>query len=229
MKKIPYGISDYRTIVEENYLYIDKTKYVSLLENLWEPFVFFLRPRRFGKSLFVSVLEYYYDLNYKNIFDKLFGHTYVGRNLSNKKNYYHVLKFNFSGINTTTKENLLSGFTTNILNGLKSFDKKYNLNLQYKKDGLPSEIFSTFLVDAKLKLNGFIYVLIDEYDHFANELLSFQTDVFEETISKTGFVRKWYETLKAGTDNGLIQKIFATGVSPVTLDSLTSGFNIGKK
>ncbi|MDO8685221.1 MAG: AAA family ATPase, partial [Clostridiales bacterium] len=134
------------------------------------------------------------------------------------------------------KERLLSGFTTNVLNGLKSFEYKYGLNLQYnlqnnlqyKENVMPSEIFSMFLVEVASKINGNIYIMIDEYDHFANELLSFQTDVFEETISKTGFVRKWYEVLKAGTDKSFIQRIFITGVSPVTMDSLTSGFNIGK-
>ena len=107
--------------------------------------------------------------------------------------------------------------------------KNIILDINYNKEGMPSDIFNTFLTNVSKKINGSIYVLIDEYDHFANELLSFQTDVFEETISKTGFVRKWYEVLKSGTDNGLIQRIFATGVSPVTLDSLTSGFNIGQE
>jgi hypothetical protein len=228
LKKVPYGISDYRTIVDNNYLFVDKTRYIELLEGLGEPFIFFLRPRRFGKSLFVSILEYYYDIYTKNDFDRLFGHTYIGKNPTTRRNGYHVLKFNFSGVNTSSKERLLEGFATNVLNGLRTFENKYNLNMQYQITGMPSEIFSTFLVNVTQKIKGSLYVLIDEYDHFANELLSFQSDVFEETISKTGFVRKWYEVLKSGTDNGFIQRIFATGVSPVTLDSLTSGFNIGK-
>jgi len=138
------------------------------------------------------------------------------------------LKFNFSGINTSTKERLLSGFTVNVLKGLHVFEKKYGLKLKYKREGMPSEIFNSFLGDVSDKINSRIYVMIDEYDHFANELLSYQADVFEETVSRTGFVRKWYEALKIGTDNGLVQRIYGTGVSPVTLDSLTSGFNISK-
>lgn len=227
-KKIPYGISDYRTIVEEGYLYVDKTKYIEVLEESGEPFVFLLRPRRFGKSLFTSVLEYYYDVNFKEKFDLLFGETYIGKNPTNKRNSYYILRLNFSVINTSTKERLLSGFTVNLLKGLHQFENKYGLELRYEKEGMPSEIFNSFLGDVSGKIDGRIFIIIDEYDHFANELLSCQVDVFEETVSRTGFVRKWYEVLKIGTENGLVQRIYGTGVSPVTLDSLTSGFNISK-
>ena len=226
MKKIPYGISDYRTLVEEKYYYIDKTKYIEILEEAGEPYIFFLRPRRFGKSLFTSTLEYYYDVKYKEEFDKLFKNTYIGTNPTERRNMYYILKFNFSGINTSTKERMLEGFTKKTIKALEFFNDKYEINLEYKKEGMPSEIFESFLGKVEKKIDRKIYVLIDEYDHFANELLSFQVDTFEETISKTGFVRKWYEVLKIGTDNGLVQRIYGTGVSPVTLDGLTSGFNI---
>ncbi len=228
LKKIPYGISDYKTIIEENYLYVDKTRYIELLESLGEPYIFFLRPRRFGKSLFLSMLDYYYDMNRKGVFDSLFGQTYIGKNPTDKSNHYYILKFDFSGINTSLKEKLLEGFTTKIISGLKKFEERYNVIIEYKKEGMPSDIFEEFLTNVTRKVKGKLYVLIDEYDHFANELLSFQVDVFEDTISRTGFVRKWYEILKTGTGSGLVQRIFATGVSPVTLDGLTSGFNIAK-
>ncbi|HBY20403.1 MAG: hypothetical protein A2Y24_06615 [Clostridiales bacterium GWE2_32_10] len=228
MKKIPYGISDYKTIVEENYIYVDKTRYIEILEESGEPYVVFLRPRRFGKSLFTSVLEYYYDVRYKDEFDELFKDTYISKKSTNKKNSYYVLKFNFSGINTNTKESLLTGFTKNVIDGIKNFEIKYQIKTNYNVSGMPSEIFKEFLTEAKQKINGQIYVIIDEYDHFANELLSYQVDTFEETISRTGFVRKWYEVLKIGTENGLVQRIYMTGVSPITLDSMTSGFNIAK-
>src|SRR3989339_781324 len=228
LKKIPYGISDYKTLIEQKYIFVDKTKYLELLEELGEPFIFFLRPRRFGKSLFISILEYYYDINSENLFENLFGNTYIGKNPTKKRNSYYVLRFNFSGINTSSKEALLNGFTQEIISGIANFEEKYKILIEYNKNSMPSDIFKQFLRNVTKSITGSIYVLIDEYDHFANELLSFQTDMFEDTISKTGFVRKWYEVLKSGTDNGLIQKIFATGVSPVTLDSLTSGFNIAK-
>ncbi len=228
LKKIPYGISDYNTIVEEDYLYVDKTRYIEILESLGEPYIFLLRPRRFGKSLFISILDYYYNVNYKDEFEKLFGNTYIGKNQTAKKNQYHILKFDFSGINTSSKELLIEGFTEKVLIGIEDFEKKYNLKLEYKKEGMPSVIFGRFLNQVKEKINSPIYVLIDEYDHFANELLGFQVDLFEETVSRNGFVRKWYEILKTGTGSGLVQRIFATGVTPVTLDGLTSGFNISK-
>jgi hypothetical protein len=228
IKKIPYGISDYKTIVEDGYLYVDKTRYIELLESLGEPYIFFLRPRRFGKSLFLSVLDVYYDINSKDHFQKFFGNTYIGKNQTAKKNSYHILKFDFSGINTSSREKLLDGFKNNILNGIKEFNYRYGSKFEYNTVGMPSEIFSSFLIEIKHRIKGDLYVLIDEYDHFANELLSFQLEVFEETISSTGFVRKWYEALKTGTGSGLVKRIFATGVSPVTLDGLTSGFNIAK-
>ncbi len=228
VKRIPYGISDYKTIIEKNYLYVDKTRYIELLESLGEPYIFFLRPRRFGKSLFVSTLDYYYDVNSVGDFEKLFSKTYIGGNPTREKNKYYILKFDFSGINTSTRENLLEGFTERILTGLGNFKNRYKVDIEYDKEGMPSVIFERFLTNVNNKIDGSIYVMIDEYDHFANELLSFQVDVFEETISRTGFVRKWYEILKSGTASGLVQRIFATGVSPVTLDGLTSGFNISK-
>ncbi len=93
LKKVPYGIRDYKTIIDEGYFYIDKTKYIELFESVGAPYIFILRPRRFGKSLFISILEYYYDISSKSFFDKLFGHTFIGKNETSKKNSYYILKF----------------------------------------------------------------------------------------------------------------------------------------
>ncbi|MBM7557231.1 ATP-binding protein [Halanaerobacter jeridensis] len=226
MAKIPYGVSNFKKLRKDNYIYMDKTKYIEKIESYGEPYIFFLRPRRFGKSLFVSTLEHYYDCNNQDDFNELFGDLYIGNNPTDLSNSYYVLSFDFSGINTVTKSDLLEGFTQNVREGLDEFIDKYNLDLKYREAKMPSIIFSSFLKKVKFEIDKKIYVLIDEYDHFANELLSFQVDTFEETISKTGFVRKWYEVLKQGTADGIVDRIFATGVSPITLDSLTSGFNI---
>ena len=94
MKKLPYGISDYQRIIEDNYYYVDKTNYIELLENLAEPYIMFLRPRKFGKTLFASVLENYYDINKKDNFKKLFNNTYIGENPTQLKNIYYILIFN---------------------------------------------------------------------------------------------------------------------------------------
>ncbi len=226
MKKIPYGISDFRQLRKHNCLYVDKTRYIELLESCDAPYIFFLRPRRFGKSLWISLLHYYYDKVRTDEFEQIFEGTYIATNPTSFKNQYYVLRFDFSGINTSTQDRLLNDFTKKVIESLEKFEATYNLHLHFNKTGMPSSIFDSFLSKAQTTLDGSIYVLIDEYDHFANELLSFQVEVFEEVVSKAGFVRKWYEVLKIGTGMGLVTRIFATGVSPITLDSLTSGFNI---
>jgi hypothetical protein len=226
MKRIPYGQSNYKNLVEDNYIYIDKTPYLEKLEAYDSTYIFFLRPRRFGKSLFTSVLANYYDINEKDNFEKLFGHTYIGENPTPKRNSYYILKFNFTGLNSDTKEELEKTFISTIKESFDDFISDYNLDINYIQDGTAASIFENFLSKVRRKTKGDLYVIIDEYDHFANELLSFQTELFSNIISKTGFVRKWYEVLKKGTEAN-VKRIFATGVSPITLDSLTSGFNIG--
>ena len=102
MKKLPYGISNYEELVTENYYYVDKTKYIEQLENLEDKTIMFLRPRKFGKTLFTSVLENYYDINKKAKFEKLFRDTYIGKHPTQNKNKYYILRFNFAGIDTST-------------------------------------------------------------------------------------------------------------------------------
>ena len=227
MKKLPYGISDYQRLIENKYYYVDKTKHIEKLENLSEPYIIFLRPRKFGKTLFTSTLENYYDIKKADKFEELFKNTYIGENPTKQKNKYHILKFNFSGIDTTNEETTIKGFKENTTISIDSFVKKYNLNFwvntELTAEGLLNSLIEAFNVQRK---NEKIYVIIDEYDHFANELLGFNTNQFKNLVSKNGKVRKWYEILKKGTES-VIDRIFITGVAPITLDSLTSGFNIG--
>ena len=227
MKKLPYGISDYQRLIENEYYYVDKTKHIEKLENLSEPYIIFLRPRKFGKTLFTSTLENYYDIKKADKFEELFKNTYIGENPTKQKNKYHILKFNFSGIDTTNEETTIKGFKENTTISIDSFVKKYNLNFwvntELTAEGLLNSLIEAFNVQRK---NEKIYVIIDEYDHFANELLGFNTNQFKNLVSKNGKVRKWYEILKKGTES-VIDRIFITGVAPITLDSLTSGFNIG--
>lgn len=216
---IPYGVSHYFELIDGNYLYIDKTKFIEVLDAYSSPYKFFLRPRRFGKSLFTTMLAAYYDMNEKDNFEKLFGNTYIGQNQTQERNSYYVLNFNFSGLRTDSKESLEDSFYLAVKKGLDKFEDTYNIKLDYEKNTFVSSMFNSFLGKVESKINRPIYVIIDEYDHFANELLSFQPDLFPEIISKTGFVRKWYEVLKIGTES-VVKRIFATGVSPITLDSL---------
>lgn len=128
MKKLPYGISDYERLVENDYYYVDKTMYIEKLENIAEPYIMFLRPRKFGKTLFTSVLENYYDIKKVDKFEKLYGNTYIGKNPTKLKNSYHILRFNFSGIDTTNEETTILGFKNKVASSIKFFVEKYNLD-----------------------------------------------------------------------------------------------------
>ena len=228
MKKLPNGISNYKELVEDGYYYVDKTMYIEKLENLTDKRIMFLRPRKFGKTLFTSVLEYYYGIEHESEFDKLFSETYIGKNPTVNKNKYHILKFNFSGINTETEDTTINGFKSSVAVSIQDFVHTYNIDFFINKDQTPEEMLnSVFEAIKHQKPNEKIYVIIDEYDHFANELLSFHTESFKSLVSKNGKIRKWYEILKKGTEN-VIDRIFITGVAPITLDSMTSGFNISK-
>ena len=225
--KMPYGISNYEELITENYYYVDKTKYIEKLEELPEKRIMFLRPRKFGKTLFTSVLENYYDKNKKDSFEKLYGNTYIGKNTTKLKNSYCILRFNFSGIDTSTEEATIRGFKKEVASSIEVFINRYNLEFHVNKEdeaeNILDNLFKSFYIQ---KPQDKIYVIIDEYDHFANELLGFNPEQFRGLVSKNGKVRKWYEILKKGTET-VVDRIFITGVAPITLDSLTSGFNIG--
>ena len=227
MKKLPYGISNYEELIEDEYYYVDKTMYIEDLENIPEKRIMFLRPRKFGKTLFTSTLENYYDIKKAEKFEQLFRETYIGKKPTKLKNSYYVLKFNFSGIDTTNEETTINGFKEKVSIAIGGFIEKYGLDF-YVNPVLTSEGLLSSLIEAfkNQRQEEKIYVIIDEYDHFANELLGFNTNQFKNLVSKNGKVIKWYEILKEGTES-VIDRIFITGVAPITLDSLTSGFNIG--
>ncbi len=227
MKKLPYGISNYQELIEDNYYYVDKTKYIEKLENLAEKRIMFLRPRKFGKTLFTSVLENYYDIKKTEEFKELYKDTYIGKNPTNLKNSYHILRFNFSGIDTTNTETTIKGFKREVASSIKVFVEKYGLDFYINEEDEAENILDNLIKAFGIqRAKEKIYVIIDEYDHFANELLGFNPNQFKDLVSKNGKVRKWYEILKKGTES-VIDRIFITGVAPITLDSLTSGFNIG--
>ncbi len=233
MIKIPYGESDFQKLMAGKYFYQDRTEFIEKLETWNSNYPVFLRPRRFGKSLFITTLHYYYGLEHKDQFQELFGKLYIGRRPTGLANSYLVLSLEFSRIDTATHESTYEGFLTNTLLAARTFlgayrefftaaDKQTILK-QKSPEAVIKAIFSIAEIN---KIPHKIYVLIDEYDHFANELLSFDMDRFKSDVSRNGFVRKFYESLKTATRDGVVDRIFITGVSPVTLDSLTSGFNI---
>lgn len=233
MTKLPYGISNFELLSGEGYLYVDRTPYLDVLESLSQRYLFFVRPRRFGKSLFLSVLEYYYGIQYKDKFERLFGKYYIGRRPTALTNKYLILKFDFSQMDTSSFEDTYQSFLQNAKFGAMKFLGNYSQFFdkeditEVKTFTFPAQVLQHLLLTAELKAPGHkIYLLIDEYDHFANEILSFRFDDFQEMVGKNGFVRKFYEAVKVGTQSGTIDRLFITGVSPLTLDSLTSGFNI---
>jgi len=228
MKKIIYGESNFKKIkINNDYFYIDKTTYIETLENLNESFLIFLRPRRFGKSLFLSTLQYYYDENSKEEFDAIFKNTYISKNPTPVKSSYRILFFEFSGINIDGgMETIYEGFKDNIRMSLYQYFMKYGYSQYIDKletiktpTGLIKYFFGVVKDDS-------IYLLIDEYDQFANAILAHKMKDFLQIVSKGGFVRSFYEVLKGATQTGVVQKMFITGVTPITLDSLSSGFNI---
>ncbi len=231
MIKIGYGQSNFESLIKDDFHYIDRTHYLSHLENMGSRFLFFLRPRRFGKSLFISTLEYYYGLQHAEKFDFLFGKYFIGKNPTPLKNSYLVLKFDFSGIDTTSIQNTEKGFLSKVFLGVKNFIQTYptlfSSDFIADLEGTDkAEIIMGKLFTAAKNTQHKIYLLIDEYDHFTNELVSFDLAGFQKIVSRNGFVRKFYETIKTATGDGIVSRMFVTGVSPVTVDSLTSGFNI---
>ena len=236
LKRLPYGNSNFESIRTEGYAYIDKTRFIELLENETNKYQFFIRPRKFGKSLFFSVLSYYYDLNAVNKFQQLFGDLYIGQHPTPERNSYLVLKFNFSGINTASEPEFMESFRFKIRQSVASCINAYRdiirnaPELIRKTDDNPNGIDAlAILYDAAVAAGRKLFILIDEYDHFANDLIAMGNrlgeDVYRRMIRANGVVRDFYETVKIGTSEA-VSRIFITGISPVMLDDLTSGFNI---
>ncbi len=228
MKKIIYGESNFKKVkINNDYLYIDKTNYIEKLEKTNESFLIFLRPRRFGKSLFLSTLQYYYDENTADEFDAMFNDTYIGKNPTPLKNSFRILFFEFSGINTDGGvEIIYEGFKDNIKSAIYRYFREYGYDIT--RESLNNIPTPTGLIKYFFDVieNDKVYVLIDEYDQFANAILAHSMQDFLQIVGKGGFVRSFYEVLKGATQSGVVQKMFITGVTPITLDSLSSGFNI---
>jgi Predicted AAA-ATPase/PD-(D/E)XK nuclease superfamily len=236
MLKIPYGQSDFTKVIRDGYFYQDRTGFIRDLETA-PTFIFYLRPRRFGKSLFVSMLEHYYALEYQPLFQNLFGQLDIGKNPTPLANQYMVLKFEFTGIQTNTPANTMEGFLGSVRDSVDIFLSQYNdifppdihasIVEQKQANLVMKALFKHYKKISQIREVPKIYLLIDEYDHFTNELISFNFDFFAKSVTENGFVRKFYETIKVATWDKIIDRLFITGVSPVTLDSMTSGFNIG--
>ncbi|KIM10017.1 MAG: hypothetical protein KU38_08245 [Sulfurovum sp. FS08-3] len=225
MKKIPYGISDFIRIKSEDFYFIDKTPYIEMIENYPSSFLMFLRPRRFGKSLLIAILEAYYDIHFKEDFEAIFKDTYIINHKTKEASSYLVLRFDFSAIDVSNVE---ESFKQHLVLRMKSFVKKYNLAIEFANDrpiSMLNHIFDT-IQNNNLKL----YLLIDEYDNFANKLLLNNQNEYLNLVSqKTASFKQLFTVLKAGAsgNNAPIRRMFITGVTPMTMYDVTSGFNIG--
>ncbi len=236
-KKIPYGIASFEGLKEnDNYYFVDKTRYIEEIENLGGKYLFFLRPRRFGKSLFLSMLEHYYDINTQDQFDELFGDTYIGKNPTGLRNSFPVLKLNFSGIPTNKGvEEIERSFDVKIRDNLYSFYQKYNhiysfnksFEEEFKNSTSAGDLMNHF-IEVMQNLTIRYYLLIDEFDNFANNILIHHgKDHYIEVTHKAGFLRSFFASIKVATESRTIERMFATGVSPLVLSDVTSGMNIG--
>ena len=221
---LPYGISDYKQLKEGGYYYFDKTGFIELIERM-PPYLFLIRPRRFGKSLLISMLEAYYDVRQKAAFDVLFQGTRVHKHPTKDHNNYFVLKLDFSTVGNANPE---KRFDEYLNNSLREFDKNYHFDIEFSSDYAISNL-NTLISYGRLNRLPF-YVLIDEYDNFINELLVRDEEAYKTMVTgQEAIYKQFFKTLKAGTSgvDAPVKKIFVTGVSPLAMFDLTSGFNIG--
>jgi len=228
MVKLPYGESDFKALIEQGYYYVDKTFYLEKLESIAKR-ITYLRPRRFGKSLFTSLLFNYYDIKSKDNFEKLFKNTYIYNNPTINKNNYYVLKFDFSGIypNDNKVKSIEEKFKYKIIVGIEDFVNYYNFDYKVNNEYDCAQIFTNFRIYFKsLNLKNKIYVVIDEYDNFTNSLLTGDAKVLSVITGKDGFLKAFYSSIKEACSDSTVERVFITGVCSITLDSMTSGFNI---
>ncbi|MGV8110497.1 ATP-binding protein [Methanospirillum sp.] len=229
-RRVPYGIMNFAELIEKNSYFVDKTQYIEKLEKYQNPV--FLRPRRFGKSLFCSMLQYYYDLKEASRFHELFGNTWIGNNPTDTHNQYIVLKFDFSVISVSEDIKKTESAFNQICVGRISQLKYAYPNLMYdfpdfSPDTDASTAFSLWLGYLQKSDAPQVYVIIDEYDNFVNQYItSHQDHLYQEVTSGDSFLRTFFKTLKEGRQMGIIANIFITGVLPITIDDLTSSYNI---
>ena len=231
MRKIPYGEINYETVIKNNLLYIDKTNYIENLESdIDYKKAFYLRPGRFGKSLFTSMLNYYYAIDTKEKFEEIFGNTYIGKHPTENRNKYYILKFDFSGMDvdsTTSLEFMREVYYKKVVSGIKDFANRYDIKIALQDCITPADAILTLFIEfRKQKPEQKIYIIIDEYDNFTNGILKGDAGKFLDIVSGEGFVKAFYAIIKENIGLGTVERFFATGIAPITLDSMTTGFNI---
>ena len=226
VKRIPYGVSDFVDIIKRNQYYIDKTMYIPKLEEEADS-LFFIRPRRFGKSLLLSMMCAYYDINQSNRFEELFGKLWIGSHPTPYRGKFQVLFLDFSKIGgdiKDLKENFNNYCNIRLDNFIERYKRAYRPEIVEKIKSASTVVDKLNMIDTEAKdANMQLYLIIDEYDNFTNVVLNEHGEkVYWALTHAKGFYREVFKMFK-----GMFTRIFMTGVSPVTLDDLTSGFNIG--
>jgi hypothetical protein len=242
-RQMPYALCNFEKIVRDKYYFVDKTHFIQELEKVNYPV--FLRPRRFGKSLFTQILKWYYDTDAKDRFQELFGHLYIGKNPTRLHNTYFFLDMDFSGMSTypdKDKDLIKKQFDLKINTYLTGFLRRYG-----KKLGIDEKYIENFqknyAIDACAGLEkiialtgenkGKIFITIDEYDSLTNSLALMykeapkEENLYLELLRKGGFFRNFFETLKNGTKSA-VDRIYLTGILPITIADMNSGFNIAQ-
>lgn len=225
VKLVPYGVADFATVIEQNLYYVDKTMFIPELEKQPRN-LFFIRPRRFGKSIFLSMLYSYYDCTQSHKFQSLFGNLWIGQHPTPLQGRYQVLFLDFSQI-TGNIDKLETKFNSYLSINLDAFVRQYSEYYQAEME----EILAQEDFEEKMELifkaakahQYHLYLIIDEYDNFTNVILNERGEnVYHAITHADGFYRDVFKKFK-----GNFERIFMMGVSPVTLDDVTSGFNIG--
>ena len=230
--KFPYGISDFKTVIDEGYFYCDRTDKIRLLEHTKSQL--FIRPRRFGKSLVLSMLENYYDVARKDEFDSIFGNLKIGEKPTALRNSYFILKFDFSCVDPTgSAKEVKEALFDHINDCIKEFLLYYR---EYDLPGIeinPKNAISSVksLVSSVRMTPYSVYLLIDEYDNFANTImmgLHSEEDRYKAIVHDEGPLKTLFKAVKSATSGAMFDRVFITGVSPVVMSDITSGYNIAE-
>lgn len=230
-KRIPYGMQNFEDVIKEDCYYVDKTPFIEQIEES-NKYFFFIRPRRFGKTLTLSMLENYYDIKKKDKFEEIFGKLYIGQNPTPEHNTYLIIRLNFAEVAAGLDDykdgldnhcSLVFNFFCDIYAHILPANTKEGLE---KLTDAVSQL--RFLCQKCQEVGKKIYLFIDEYDNFTNMILAHEEHLmrYRNQTHGEGYLRQFFNTIKGAAGNTL-GRVFVTGVSPVTMDDLTSGFNIG--
>ncbi|MBE6383747.1 MAG: hypothetical protein E7049_12145, partial [Lentisphaerae bacterium] len=235
-RKIPYGVMNWAKLVRECFL-VDNTAYIRTLENVDTPV--FLRPKRFGKSVVCSMLAHYYDVNLKDRFGELFGKTDIGRNPTPLANSFLVLQFDFSTVQVGSLAEIERNFWENVKRAVELFTVRYRVLAdwsQTQRAQNPADLIDAVRNVVAANHLPPLYVIIDEYDNFTNELVVSGRDMEYNAVcghdaigdvTRESFFKAFFKSFKAGLTDGTVGRTYFTGVLPITLDDLSSGFNVG--